>query len=305
MEYWQLASSDLKVSRIGFGCAAISGYDYGKVDDHESVFAIRKAWEVGINLFDTSNVYGFGHAEEILAKALGNDRHEAIIATKFGINWDQSGGTYKDCSVKSMTQALENSLRRLQVDCIPIYMIHWHDGITPLAEIMEALGECKRQGKVRYLGCSNFTSEMVREACETHKMEFIQLPYSLARREHELQLVESFERLSITTMVYDVLARGLLSGKYNIGVSFGENDSRSRDSYFSGLHFHSNLQIVKRLEAVGRRYNKTSAQVAIRWALDRPFVHCVLIGSKSGFQVAENTDVFEWCLMPEDQAELE
>jgi aryl-alcohol dehydrogenase-like predicted oxidoreductase len=141
MEYLQLASSGLKISRIGFGCAAISGYDYGKVDDRESIDAIRKAWEAGVNLFDTSDVYGFGHVEEILAKALGNDRHEAIITTKFGINWDQSGKTFKDCSVKRMTWALEDSLRRLQVDCIPIYMVHWHDGVTPLPEIMEALGE--------------------------------------------------------------------------------------------------------------------------------------------------------------------
>jgi aryl-alcohol dehydrogenase-like predicted oxidoreductase len=305
MEYLQLASSGLKISRIGFGCAAISGYDYGKVDDRESIDAIRKAWEAGVNLFDTSDVYGFGHVEEILAKALGNDRHEAIITTKFGINWDQSGKTFKDCSVKRMTWALEDSLRRLQVDCIPIYMVHWHDGVTPLPEIMEALGECQKQGKIRYLGCSNFTAKMVWEASETHKIDFVQLPYNLVRREYEGQLIESVEQLSMTTMVYDVLARGLLSGKYNKRVQFGENDTRARDQYFSGAYFNSNLQMVKRLETIGRRHHKTPAQVAIRWALERPYIRCVLIGSKRSSQVAENTDVFGWRLTLEDQAELE
>ncbi len=305
MEYSQFASSDLKLSRIGFGCAATSGYDYGIVDDRESIGAVRKAWEVGVNLFDTSDVYGFGHAEEILARALGSSRHQAIIATKFGVNWDQSGKTFRDCTVKRMTQALEDSLRRLQVDCIPIYMIHWHDGVTPLPEIMESLGKCQQQGKIRYLGCSNFTARMVREASETHKLDYVQLPYSIVRREFETELVESSKQLNITTVAYDVLARGLLSGKYNRRLQFGENDTRSRDRYFTGEYFDSNLQMVKRLETIGLRHHKTPAQVAIRWVLARPYIHCVLVGSKSISQVAENTEVFGWRLTAEDQAELE
>lgn len=305
MEYFQLAPSYFKISRIGFGCAAISGYDYGKVDDGESIDAIRKAWEAGVNLFDTSDVYGFGHAEEILAKALGNDRHEAIIVTKFGIDWDPFGKTFKDCSVKRMTVALEDSLRRLKVDCIPIYMVHWYDGVTPLPEMMEALGECQKQGKIRYLGCSNFTAKMVREASEIRKIDFVQLPYNLVRREYEGQLIESVGQLSMTTMVYDVLARGLLSGKYNKRVQFGENDTRARDQYFSGAYFTSNLKMVKRLENIGKRYHKTSAQVALRWALERPYIRCILVGSKRNSQVVENTDIFGWCLSLEDHAELE
>lgn len=305
MEYFQLASSDLKISRIGFGCAAISGHDYGRVDERESIDAIRKAWEEGINLFDTSDVYGFGYTEEILANALGNERHKALITTKFGINWDQSGRTYRDCSVKRMTQALENSIRRLRLDCIPIYMVHWYDGLTPLSDLMAALRECQKQGKIRYLGCSNFTAKMVLEALETHKLDFIQMPYSLVRREYEMQLFESFKKQSMVTMIYDVLARGLLTGKYNKKVRFGENDTRTRDRYFTGAYFDSGLQMVKRLETVGRRHHKNPAQVAIRWALGQSFINCILIGSKHVSQVSENTDVFEWSLTQEDQAELE
>jgi aryl-alcohol dehydrogenase-like predicted oxidoreductase len=305
MEYFQLVSSDLKISRIGFGCAAISGYDYGKVDERESIKSIRKAWEKGINLFDTADVYGFGNTEKILANALGNERHKAIIATKFGINWDQSGMTYRDCSVKRMIQALEDSMRRLRLDCIPIYMIHWHDGITPLAELMIALKKCQQMGKIKYIGCSNFTPAMVLKALKTHKLDFIQLPYSLVRRENEIQLSESIKKQSMVTIIYDVLARGLLTGKYDKNVKFGKNDTRTNNRYFTGDSFKFGLRMVKRLEIIGRRHDKNPAQVAIKWAIGQSFVNCVLIGSKHVSQVSENTDVFEWSLTREDQAELE
>ena len=156
MEYFQPTSSDLRISRIGFGCAAVSGHDYGKVDRNQAISAIRKAWDEGVNLFDTADVYGFGYTEKILADALGTERHQAIITTKFGVNWDESARTYKDCSVRRMTEALEDSLRRLQLDCIPIYLVHQYDGITPLSDLMSALKECQKQGKIRYIGCSNF-----------------------------------------------------------------------------------------------------------------------------------------------------
>jgi len=304
MEYFQLTPSDLKISRIGFGCAAISGYDYGKVDERESIKSIRKAWEKGINLFDTADVYGFGNTEKILVNALGNERHKAIITTKFGVNWDQSGRTYKDCSVKRMIKALENSLRRLRLNCIPIYMIHCYDGLTPLPDLISALQECQKQGKIQYLGCSNFTEGMVLKALETHKLDFIQLPYNMVRKDYESQLFTSFKKHGMITMIYDVLARGLLTGKYKKKVKFEENDTRNTDQYFKGAYFDAGQKIIKRLETIGRRYHKTPSQVAIKWALEQSFINSVLIGSKNTSQVSENTDVFEWRLSQEDQTEL-
>ena len=305
MEHVTLRGSDAETSRIGFGCAAISGHDYGRVDEDEFIDAIRVAWELGVTLFDTSNVYGFGYAERVLAKALGKNRHEATIVTKFGIKWDQAGRTYRDCSVREMRAALEDSLSRLKVDCIPIYMVHWHDGVTPVPKIMDALGQCQRQGKIRYVGCSNFTSPMILQAFGVLTIDFIQLPYSLVRREHESQLVESAGHLKMSTMAYDVLARGLLSGKYDRDVRFGDEDTRTGDRYFSGPSFESNLQMVECLRVIGRRHRKTPAQVAIRWALGQPHIHHVLVGSKDRSQVVENTGVFGWGLTVEDQFELE
>lgn len=305
MEYFQPNFSDLRISRIGFGCAAISGHDYGKVEKSEAIGAIRKAWEGGVNLFDTADVYGFGDTEKILADALGSERHNAIITTKFGINWDESARTFRDCSVKRMTKALEDSLRRLRLDCIPIYLVHWYDGVTPLCDLMAALQECQKQGKIRYIGCSNFSMEMVLEASITHEMEVVQLPYNLVRQEYATQLSESIEKQNMLTMTYDVLARGLLTGKYNKNTKFGDNDTRTRHQYFTGPCLDSGLRIVRRIERIGRRYNKTPAQIAIKWALGKSFINCVLIGNKRASQVDENTDVFKWSLTQEDQDELE
>ena len=146
----------MTVSRLAFGCWAMGGHGYGTVDDAESIAAVKKALELGINFFDTADVYGFGHSERILSEALDSRRHDVVIATKFGVSWDDSGKTRKDCSPKRLVEALEGSLRRLRVECIPLYQIHWHDGITPVPDLMETLLRCREAGKIRYIGCSNF-----------------------------------------------------------------------------------------------------------------------------------------------------
>ena len=304
MEYFQLASSDLKISRIGFGCAAISGYDYGKVDERSAIEAIRKSWEKGVNLFDTSDVYGFGYTEKLLAKALGTERHNAIITTKFGVNWDNSGRTYKDCSVKRIVKALENSMRRLKLDCIPIYMVHWHDGLTPFQDLMVALKKCQKDGKIRYIGCSNFTDKMVSKLLEIDKLDFIQQPYNLISKDYERQLYKSYKNKNIGTIIYDVLARGLLSGKYKNDIEFEKNDTRSRHHYFKEPHFSLGLDMVKRLRKISNYYSKSPAQLAIKWALGKSFVNCVLVGSKNVKQVTENIAVFDWELAKEHRASL-
>ena len=149
MEYAKLGLSDLRVSRIGFGCWAIGGHGYGKTDDKESIKAIQKALHLGINFFDTADVYGFGHSEEILCKALGSQKDNVIIATKFGVNWDERGNTFYDCSPKRVTEALEGSLRRLKIDCIPVYQIHWYDNVSPILETLEVLKKYQESGKIQ------------------------------------------------------------------------------------------------------------------------------------------------------------
>ena len=189
MEYKRLGLTDLKVSRIGFGCWAMGGHGWGKVDDKDSIAAIRRALDLGVNFFDTADVYGFGHSERILSKALGTNRSKVIIATKFGLKWDKSGKITKDISSKRVVEALDNSLKRLGVDCIPLYQIHWPDNITSISETMVALRKCQEKGKIKYIGCSNFSVKLIKEAQKISRLESLQLPYNITMRKIENKLI--------------------------------------------------------------------------------------------------------------------
>lgn len=305
MEYKKLGLTDLEVSRIGFGCWAIGGHGYGKVDDRQSIHAIRAALDLGINFFDTADVYGFGHSEEILSKGLGAARKDVVVATKFGVAWDQNGNTFHDCSPKRVVEALEGSLRRLRLDCIPLYQIHWYDHVTPISETLEALRKCQEAGKIRYISCSNFSTDLVREAFKAHRIESLQCLYNILQRETERDMAACHREFNIGIIVYGLLARGLLSGKYNLSSQFGENDTRNRSDMFRGDHLKRNLELVETLKQVGLRYGKTSAQVAIRFALENPFVTCAITGNKTREQVEENVTALHWRLTQEDLLALQ
>jgi aryl-alcohol dehydrogenase-like predicted oxidoreductase len=300
MEYKKLGLTGLEVSRIGFGCWAIGGHGYGRVDDRESINAIRAALDLGINFFDTADVYGFGHSEEILSKGLGSSRNKVIVATKFGVAWDSNGNTYHDCSPKRVVEALEGSLRRLRLDCIPLYQIHWHDNVTPIYETLEALKKCQESGKIRYISCSNFSIDLVREALKTHRIESLQCLYNFIQRDTEQDMAECHYQFNLGVIVYGLLARGLLSGKYNLGIQFGENDTRSKCELFQAESFKENLQFVEMLKQIGTRYAKTSAQIAIRFVLENPVVTCALTGNKTRKQVEENVSALDWRFKQED-----
>jgi aryl-alcohol dehydrogenase-like predicted oxidoreductase len=273
---------------VGFGGWAIGGHGWGKVDDQESMQAVRRAFELGINFFETADVYGLGHSEEILGKALGEDRKKVVIATKFGIRWDEKGEISRDASAKRVVEALEGSLRRLQLDCIPLYQIHWPDPSTPLKETLEALKKCQEAGKISYIGCSNFSAELIACAQQVHRLESLQAPYSLVDRGIEGELLSCCARFEMGVVAYNPLAQGLLSGKFGPEVRFGSDDVRNRSKYFQPGEFEKNLRVVTRLRKVARHYGKTPAQVALRWVLDHPLLTCVIPGIKKPEQIEEN-----------------
>jgi len=301
MEYRKLGCTDFSVSRIAFGCWAIGGHGYGKVDDRESVKAIQRALDLGINIFDTADVYGFGHSEEILARALGKNRKKALIATKFGVAWDTRGRTRKDCRPKRINEALEGSLRRLKIDCIPLYQIHWHDGVTPIEAIMKTLVECQKAGKIRYIGCSNFSIRLIRKACKINSVESNQMLYNLLDRDAEKDIVKCAKELKIGVLAYSVLSRGLFSGKYNEGSEFGSNDTRNRDNNFKGKGLKKNLRVHDKLKEVASDYNKIPIQVAIRWVLDNPHITSAIVGIKTIDQLEENVGAIGWELRTNDR----
>ena len=300
MEYTDLGETGERISVVGFGGWPIGGHGYGPVDDSRSVAAVRKALDLGITLFDTADVYGFGHSEEILAKALGRRIQDVVLATKFGIRWDGSGRTWKDCSPGYLRIALEGSLRRLKTDCIPLYQIHRHDGVTPLSDVFDALFRLREEGKIRHIGCSNIPRSVFRDTIRSGKIDSAQLQYSLAYQDSSHDLVAYRGQDKMATLVYGVLARGLLSGKYGKNSIFGEGDTRGEDSSFRE-NTDRNLLIVHGVRKVSEKYRKTPGQVAIRWVLENPSVSCTLVGVKSEEQVLENAGAVGWCLEKEDR----
>lgn len=300
MKYVRLGQSDLQISRIGFGCAAMSGYYYGKVQDDESVAAVHRALELGVNFFDTADVYGLGHAEEVLSKALGKRRSDVIIATKFGVRWNEQGETTRDVSAQWAEQAVEGSLRRLKLDCIPLFQIHWPDGKTPLPETLNALEKCRQNGKIRHIGCCNFSLQMVEEAQAHCRIESLQVPFSLAQRDYETAIGVAHDKHQMAVLAYNVLAQGLFSGKYERESRFEGTDLRQKSALFQGQNFEANLTILDKLRAASERHGRTPSQAAIAWTLHQPAVACALTGIKKPRQIEDNAQAADWNLSAEE-----
>jgi len=309
MEYIALPDIELKISRIGFGAEPLGGTDWGYLDEGQAILAVSRACDLGINLFDTADVYGLGHSETLLSKGLGSHRHEAIIITKFGVGWRQPevgrAETYLDSSPTRVVEALEASLYRLRIDCVPIYLVHWPDPHTPIDATLQALLECQKAGKVRYFGVSNFSLDQVSIALKTSALAVLQTEYSLVNRTAEKDLLPFCQRQSIGVLVYGSLAQGLLTGKYGTESKFSTDDRRHRLPSFQGENLRRNLEIAERVKVVSSKVNKSSAQVALRWVLDQPSVSGAIVGIKTVEQVENNSGAIGWRLSPEDRTYLE
>ncbi len=301
MEYKELGKTKIEISRIGLGCWAIGGHGYGYVEEKNALRTVAQAFDTGINFFDTADVYGFGRSEELVSRGLGRHRHEAVIATKFGVRWNQKGEIHRDCSRKAMEAALEGSLRRLKLDTIPLYQVHWHDGRTPMAEIMGTLKDFQDQGKIRFVGCTNFSLEMIEEARKTTEISSVQSPFNICETETKELLADCSFRKGMGTIVYSVLGRGFFSGKYSLASFFPENDTRDRDMVRKTEKIAQIVHTVERLKKIGDRHKKSPAQVAIKWVLDQPFITTAIIGAKDEGQVKENVQALTLDLSPEDK----
>lgn len=305
MEYKKLGLSDLRVSAVGFGACAIGGHDYGSVDDEESVQTILEAISTGITFFDTADVYGFGHSEEILGKALQRTSCDGVVvSTKFGVGWNETGKTFRDCSPGYVKRALDASLRRLQLDCIPLYQLHWHDGKTPLEDVFGTLDQCRLAGKIQCYGCSNVDMELLRQSSQRFDIQSVQVPFSLADSSFADYLAEAVNQLNMGSIVYNVLGRGVLTGKFRVNQTFLGTDTRKHHAFFEEQRFAGLSRLVDALRRIGQQYGKTPAQVAIRWVLDTPAVTTALVGIRNRVQLRENADVCTWKLEAGDYAFL-
>lgn len=307
MEYITLQNTDLRVSRFCMGGCPMGGYGWGSVQESELLDAIHAALDAGVNFFDTADTYGLGQSERTLAKGLGSRRRDVVIESKFGVRVG-GGKTVYDNSPEYIQQALEESLRRLHTDYIDVYLIHYRDGKTPIADVVGKLEELKAAGKLRYYGLSNIHGDGLEELLPyAGRFACCQDELSLACRKNEDDLRAVQSRLRATPMTWGSLGQGILTGKYNReNVCFGTDDRRSREIYvnFHGEKLEQNLRIVEALKKIAANREKSVAACAIRWILDTLPESVVIAGVKRPAQLSANVEAMGWTLNEEERREL-
>jgi aryl-alcohol dehydrogenase-like predicted oxidoreductase len=307
MRYTHLEALGIKLSCLGLGGEQFGGHGWGNVSEAEMVKAIHKAIDSGITFFDTAPIYGLGHSEEVLGRTLGAKRKNVIIATKVGLVWrkDKTFAKFTDSSPANINREIDISLKRLNTDYIDLYQIHWPDPNTPIEDTLFAMEKLKQSGKIRCIGCCNFSLELLKESLKYDGVKTLQVPYSLIERRVEQDLLPFCKEYGIGVLAYSPIARGLLTGKYDRNIEFGPDDHRSRseDDYFHGEAFLKNLEIVERVKVIAKRLNKTPAQIALRWPLKNPCVTAAIFGAKNAAQVEENVAALDFVL-PEGDIEF-
>src|SRR5882762_10510948 len=299
MEYRQLGQTSISISRIGFGGGPAGGYDYGPVDEVEWKSAVHAALESGINFFDVADVYGFGRVEELLSQALGEKRRDVVIATKCGLVWDEQGKVHRDLRKNAVLRAVEASLRRLRVDTIPLYQIHWPDCATPIEETLEALALCHDQGKFQLLGVSNFCLDLMQRTHLILPIASQQVAFNLLSRQPEGEVFSWCASSRVSILAHSGLARGLLAGRRPIGNGFEKTDVRSKSPYFSEEGRQEKQRLLDAIRVLSNEIGRPFSAVSIRWVLDNPEVGTVLVGIKNRQQLTDNLMAIGWQLSPE------
>lgn len=300
MEYQVLGSSNLIVSRLCMGGCPMGGHGWGAdIYEADLLDSVRTALDIGVNFFDTADVYGLGKSEELLGKALSGNRQDAVIATKFGVRYENGKSMY-DNSPYWITHSLEGSLKRLGTEYIDLYQIHYRDN-TPLDEVIRCLEKHKESGKIRYIGITNLKSV---DEIKGYEQYFVstQNEFSLSNRSNEQLLRALYTDHLLSPMTWGSLGQGVLSGKYDKNTVFSEKDRRSRPIYvnFHGQKFEKNLRIVSELRNITEKYGVPIPAVAIRWILDNLQGSIVLVGIKHPNQIIENVKAFDWFLSREE-----
>jgi methylglyoxal reductase len=287
MKFRTLPGTDLQLSALGFGCWAIGGKWWGEdVDDRRSIAAIHTALDRGINWFDTAPLYGHGHADRILVEALGRRRHEVVIATKVGVRFRLGEGhATSDLSPDHIVADCEASLRRLELDTIPLLQVHWPcQAGTPLEATLEALMALRDGGKIKHFGLCNYGSDALTSALTyCPDLACLQTPYSMLRREFEYALREvvapdGAARLGV--LVYETLGRGLLTGKFATRPSFPESDLRHNDERFAEPTWSRLQPLIGALRVVAGKLNVPPGALAIAWTLRQVGVSVAIVGAK-------------------------
>jgi len=309
----QLGDSDLFITPVGFGSWAIGGagwqFGWGRQSDDDSVAAIHRALELGVNWIDTAAAYGLGHSEEVVSRALATwSGKRPLVFTKCGLRWDAKGQVSRVLNSASIRKECEDSLRRLNVEAIDLYQIHWPvDDAHELEEGWRTLAELKREGKVRSIGVSNFSVSQLKQAQAITSVASLQPPYSLVHPEVENEILPYCKGQGIGVIVYSPMASGLLSGAMTRErlATLPNDDWRKQHPDFMEPRLTSHLKLVERLREVGRRHNCSPGAVAIAWALRNPAVTGAIVGARKPKQVDDVVIAASLRLTESDVGEIE
>ncbi len=308
----RLGSSDLHLTAIGLGAWAIGGggwaFGWGPQDDRESIAAIHRALDLGVNWIDTAAVYGLGHSEEVVARALAGCRKDVILATKCGLVWDEGSTTpYGRLKAASIRSEAEASLRRLRTDYIDLYQIHWPDPDPDIEEAWSAIADLVREGKIRYGGVSNFNVGQIDRVGSIHAVASLQPPYSMIARGIEKEGLAHCAKHEIGVVCYSPMQAGLLTGAVTRERLAGlpEDDWRRRSKQFLEPLLGPNLELVEGLRGIAERSGRTPAQLAIAWVLRRPEVTSAIVGARSRQQIEETASAGDWVLTSDSIGEIE
>jgi aryl-alcohol dehydrogenase-like predicted oxidoreductase len=308
MEKRKLGFTDMEFTTVGFGAWAVGGgnweWGWGSQDDRESIQAIQAGLDQGINWIDTAAAYGLGHSEEMVGKAIQGRRHEIFIATKCGLVWDETrDGTVKNrLKAWSVRQEAENSLRRLGVETIDLYQIHWPRPNEDLEEAWGEIAKLVQEGKVRYAGVSNFSAEQIKRVQPIHPVASLQPEYSMLERSVEAGLLEYCASQQIGVIAYSPMASGLLTGKYTRATvkEIHPDDWRLKfNEHFREPNFTANLDLVRRLSEIASQLGRSLGELAVAWVLRRPEVTAAIVGARRPSQISQIIPASGWHLSPE------
>jgi aryl-alcohol dehydrogenase-like predicted oxidoreductase len=311
MKTRQFGNTGMHITPIGFGSWAVGGggyqFGWGPQDDEQSIAAINHALDLGVNWIDTAAVYGLGHAEEVVARALEGRSERPYLFTKCGRVWNESGKITGSLKAQSIRLECENSLRRLQTDVIDLYQIHWPDPDPEIEEGWATMAELKKEGKVRYIGVSNFNISQMRRAMEIAPISSLQPPFSLIEPDIRNDILPFCQKHNIGVIVYSPMASGLLTGSMSREriANLPEDDWRRRNPQFQEPRLSRNLELVEKLNEIAFMHNITPGAVAIAWTLRHRGVTGAIVGARRPEQVDGIIPAAEFRLTDSEAAELE
>lgn len=310
MQTRKLGYTDLELTTVGLGTWAMGGpweYGWGPQDDDEAIGAILAAIEAGVNWMDTAPAYGLGHSEELIRRALAQMSEKPLIATKCGILWNEKKEKITCLKRQSIRDECHASLKRLGVETIDLYQMHWPDPDEDMEEAWEEMTRLHEEGKARYIGVSNFSVDQIKRAQKIHPVASLQPPYSMICRGVEDELLGYCAENNIGVVAYSPMQRGLLTGKFSAErlASLPADDHRRRSRDFQEPQFSATMELVEGLKKIAERNGRTCAQLALSWVLRRPEVTAAIAGARRPAQIRETAPASDWNLSTADIEEIE